>query len=87
MDDDGYIRISGRSKDIIIRGGEIIPVAYVENMLYEHPDIFAAQIVAMLDPRLEERAAAIIMMNNGCALITFEALQDFLTTKITGQSI
>ncbi|WP_139992044.1 AMP-binding protein [Kurthia sp. Dielmo] len=81
MDDDGYIRISGRSKDIIIRGGENIPVAYVENVLYEHPDIFAAQIVAMPDPRLQERAAAIVMMNNGCTPITFEALQDFLTTK------
>lgn len=65
MDDDGYIRISGRSKDIIIRGGENILVAYVENVLYEHPDIFAAQIVAMPDPRLQERAAAIVMMNNG----------------------
>ena len=36
MDEDGYIRISGRNKDIIIRGGENIPVAYVENVLYEH---------------------------------------------------
>ena len=39
MDEDGYIRISGRNKDIIIRGGENIPVVYIENILYEHPDI------------------------------------------------
>ena len=36
MDEDGYIRITGRNKDIIIRGGENIPVAYIENVLYEH---------------------------------------------------
>lgn len=81
MDDDGYIRISGRSKDIIIRGGENIPVAYVENVLYEHPDIFAAQIVAIPDARLQERAAAIVMMNDTCSPLTFDAMQTFLTTK------
>ena len=48
MDEDGYIRITGRNKDIIIRGGENIPVAYVENVLYEHRGIMDAQIIACL---------------------------------------
>lgn len=39
MDDQGYIRICGRNKDVIIRGGENIPVLEVENLLYLHPDI------------------------------------------------
>ena len=52
MDEDGYIRITGRNKDIIIRGGENIPVAYVENVLYEHEDILDAQLIALPDPRL-----------------------------------
>ena len=38
IDADGYLNISGRTKDVIIRGGENIPVAYVENVLYEHPE-------------------------------------------------
>lgn len=81
MDDDGYIRISGRSKDIIIRGGENIPVAYVENILYEHPDIFAAQVVAVPDPRLQERAAAVVMLNEAHLSLTFEQMQQFLAEK------
>ena len=62
MDEDGYIRISGRNKDIIIRGGENIPVAYVENVLYEHEDILDAQLIALPDPRLQEKACAVISM-------------------------
>jgi len=81
MDDDGYIRISGRSKDIIIRGGENIPVAYVENILYEHPDIFAAQVVAVPDPRLQERAAAVVMLNDPNLSLSFVQMQQFLTEK------
>lgn len=81
MDDDGYIRISGRSKDIIIRGGENIPVAYVENILYEHPDIFAAQVVAVPDPRLQERAAAVVMLNEENLTFSFEDMQKFLKEK------
>lgn len=81
MDADGYIRISGRNKDIIIRGGENIPVAYMENILYEHPDVFAAQIVAMPDPRLQEKACAFICMKPGAEPLTLQALQQFLTEK------
>jgi len=81
MDEDGYIRISGRNKDIIIRGGENIPVAYMENILYEHPDVFAAQIVAMPDPRLQEKACAFICMKPGTVPLTMETLQQFLAEK------
>ena len=81
MDADGYIRISGRNKDIIIRGGENIPVAYMENILYEHPDVFAAQIVAMPDPRLQEKACAFICMKPGAQPLTLQELQRFLTKK------
>ncbi|WP_423801750.1 AMP-binding protein [Neobacillus sp. SAB-20_R2A] len=81
VDEDGYIRISGRSKDIIIRGGENIPVAYVENVLYEHPDIFDAQIIAMPDPRLQEKACAFISMRPGKEPLTLKDLQEYLTQK------
>lgn len=81
MDEDGYIRISGRNKDIIIRGGENIPVAYMENILYEHPDVFAAQIVAMPDPRLQEKACAFICMKPNTTPLTLDTLRIFLSEK------
>jgi cyclohexanecarboxylate-CoA ligase len=58
MDADGYIRICGRSKDVIIRGGENIPVVEIETALYRMPAIVDAAVVAMPDPRLQERACA-----------------------------
>ena len=59
IDADGYLKISGRTKDVIIRGGENIPVAYVENALYENPKIAAVAVVGIPDPRLQERACAV----------------------------
>lgn len=61
IDVDGYVRITGRSKDIVIRGRENIPVAEVENALFTHPKIVEATIVAMPDPRLQERACAYVV--------------------------
>jgi fatty-acyl-CoA synthase len=49
MDGDGYIRIVGRTKDVIIRGGENIPVAEVENLIYRHPQVAECAVVAMPD--------------------------------------
>ena len=62
MDNDGYIRISGRNKDVIIRGGENIPVVEVEGMIYKHPDVVDVAIVAMPDNRLGERCCAFIVL-------------------------
>ncbi|SIR99032.1 cyclohexanecarboxylate-CoA ligase [Peribacillus simplex] len=81
MDEDGYIRISGRNKDIIIRGGENIPVSYVENVLYEHPDISSAQVIAVPDSRLQEKACACISMKAGKNPITMDSMQQFLSEK------
>lgn len=60
-DDRGYIRISGRNKDVIIRGGENIPVIEVEALLYRHPSIAQVAIVAYPDDRLGERACAFVV--------------------------
>ncbi|MCM3674451.1 AMP-binding protein [Peribacillus simplex] len=81
IDEEGYIRISGRNKDIIIRGGENIPVAYVENVLYEHPDISSAQVIAVPDSRLQEKACACISMKTGKSPITMDSMQEFLSEK------
>jgi cyclohexanecarboxylate-CoA ligase len=61
VDADGYVRITGRTKDVIIRGGENIPVIEVENLLYRHPKVQDAAVVAMPDARLGERACAFVV--------------------------
>jgi cyclohexanecarboxylate-CoA ligase len=80
MDDDGYIRITGRSKDIIIRGGENIPVVEVEGLLFKHPRIASAAIVAMPDQRLGERACAFVRLVDNQPL-TLEDIRDFLLSQ------
>lgn len=68
LDTDGYVSITGRTKDVIIRGGENIPVVEVENLLYTHPKISGVAIVAMPDPRLGERACAVVTPREGQSL-------------------
>jgi len=65
MDADGYIRITGRSKDVIIRGGENIPVVEIESLLYRHPAVAQCAIVAYPDARLGERACAVVVPKAG----------------------
>lgn len=77
MDQDGYIRISGRSKDIIIRGGENIPVVEIENILYKHPAIRDVAIVAMPDVRLSELGCCFTTLEQGKS-ITLEEMMAFL---------
>jgi cyclohexanecarboxylate-CoA ligase len=77
---DGYLSITGRTKDIIIRGGENIPVSYVENVLYEHPQIAAVAVVGVPDPRLQERACACVALTEG-AQFTVEDMRRFLANK------
>jgi len=86
IDADGYLNITGRTKDVIIRGGENIPVAYVENVLYEHPDVAAVAVVGLPDPRLQERACAVVVLTPGTAQnsppeFTMESMRAFLAEK------
>jgi len=82
LDADGYVSITGRSKDIIIRGGENIPVVEVENLLYAHPKIAAVAIVAMADPRLVERCCAVVIPREGESLTLGE-----ITTYLESQQL
>ncbi len=77
MDKDGYIRITGRSKDIIIRGGENIPIVEVENLLYTHPDILDCAVVAMPDERLGEIGCCFVTLEEG-KTFTFSDMKEFL---------
>ena len=65
LDEQGYIRITGRSKDVIIRGGENIPVVEIESLLYKHPAVQQVAVVAYPDERLGERACAVVVPKPG----------------------
>ncbi len=65
LDAQGHLRVTGRLKDIIVRGGENIPVAEVEAALYEHPDLLDVAVVAYPDDRLGERACAFVVQRPG----------------------
>jgi cyclohexanecarboxylate-CoA ligase len=62
VDESGYLRIVGRTKDIIIRGGENIPVIEVEDLLRQHAAVERVALVAVPDPRLQERACAVVVL-------------------------
>lgn len=70
---DGYIKIKDRSKDIIISGGENISSIEVEDVLYRHPDVLAAAVVAKPDPKWGETPCAFVELKAG-AQVTAEAL-------------
>ena len=78
LDEQGYIRIAGRKKDVIIRGGENIPVAEVESLIYLHPDIATVALVPYPDERMGEKACAIVKLKEGAHTIMLKDLVDFL---------
>lgn len=80
-----YVTVSGRKKDLIIRGGENISAKEVEDILHTHPAIAEAAIVAMPHERLGETPCAFIVLNNGGSL-TIQDVQNFLEdTKLAKQ--
>ncbi|HML14018.1 MAG TPA: AMP-binding protein [Xanthobacteraceae bacterium] len=85
MDRDGYIRIVGRTKDVIIRGGENVPVAEVENLIYRHPKVAECAVVAMPDARLGERACAFVVPKANMSLALSELTQFLAAQGMTKQ--
>jgi cyclohexanecarboxylate-CoA ligase len=81
LSNDGHLRLSGRVKDIIIRGGENIPVVEIENALYRNPSVQEAAVVAMPDPRLGERACAYVVPKAG-QRVSFAEMIDWLQEQM-----
>ena len=65
LDDEGYLYVVDRLKDVIIRGGENIYAAEVEAALYEHPDITEAAIIGIPDERYGEEVGAVVRVRDG----------------------
>jgi len=68
IDKAGFVRVTGRVKDVINRGGEKIPVAEVEQLLFSHASVDDVAVVAMPDDRLGERACAFVVLKDGAEL-------------------
>jgi cyclohexanecarboxylate-CoA ligase len=75
---DGFVSLTGRSKDVIIRGGENIPAVGVESLLYEHAAIIDVAVVGVPDERLGERACAVVVLRTGSTLDLAEACRFLL---------
>ena len=87
MDDEGFVGITGRIKDMVIRGGENIYPREVEEFLYTHPDIVDAQVIGVPDDRYGEELMAWIKLRPGAAPITADALREFCLGQLAHYKI
>ena len=87
MDDDGYLSITGRIKDMVIRGGENIYPREVEEFLYTHPDILDAQVIGVPDAKYGEELMAWVRMRSGATPLTADALREFCLGKLAHYKI
>ncbi|WP_369801062.1 AMP-binding protein [Nocardiopsis sp. SBT366] len=87
MDDDGYVSITGRIKDMVIRGGENIYPREVEELLYTHPDLLDAQVIGVPDQRYGEELMVWVRMRDGAEPLTAEALRVFCEDRIAHYKI
>ena len=81
MDDEGWLRITGRVKDMIIRAGENVYPREVEELFYRHPKVLEAQVFGVPDPKLGEEVAAWIQLREG-EKSSAEELQAFCQGEI-----
>jgi fatty-acyl-CoA synthase len=81
MDVDGYVNITGRIKDLIIRGGENVSPREIEEFLYGHPDIVDVQVVGVPDEKFGEEVCAFIQARDG-ATVDIDAVREFCQGKI-----
>jgi fatty-acyl-CoA synthase len=87
MHDDGYVEITGRIKDMVIRGGENVYPREIEEFLYTHPDILDAQVIGVPDMKYGEELCAWIRMKEGAAPLTAESLREFCTGQLAHYKI
>jgi fatty-acyl-CoA synthase len=87
MDEAGYVNISGRIKDLVIRGGENISPREIEEFLYSHPDIDDVAVIGVPDDRYGEELVAWVQMKAGRPPLDAEAVRAFCTGRIAHNKI
>ena len=87
MDEDGYLAITGRIKDMVIRGGENIYPREIEEFLYTHPDILDAQVIGVPDDRYGEELMAWVRLRPGATNLTAEEVRSFCSGQLAHYKI
>ncbi|MEV6645333.1 AMP-binding protein [Amycolatopsis sp. NPDC051371] len=87
MDGDGYVNITGRIKDMVIRGGENLYPREIEEFLYTHPDILDAQVIGVPDEKYGEELMAWVRMREGASPLTAEKVREFCEGKLARYKI
>ena len=87
MDNDGYIAVTGRIKDMVIRGGENIYPREIEEFLYTHPGILDAQVIGVPDDRYGEELMVWIRMKEGVDPLSEEGVREYCTGKLAHYKI
>jgi fatty-acyl-CoA synthase len=87
MDDDGYVNITGRIKDMVIRGGENLYPREIEEFLYTHPDVLDAQVIGVPDDKYGEELMAWVRMREGAEPLTAEKVREFCAGKLAHYKI
>ncbi|MFC4947421.1 AMP-binding protein [Pseudonocardia sp. GCM10023141] len=87
MDSEGYVNITGRIKDMVIRGGENIYPREIEEFLYTHPDVLDAQVIGVPDAKYGEELCAWVTVREGAEPLTAESVRAFATGKLAHYKI
>lgn len=87
MDENGYLAVAGRLKDMVIRGGENIYPREVEECLMTHPDVVDAQVVGVPDERMGEELAAWLILAPGAHTLDDAAVRSYCETRIARHKI
>ncbi|GAA1602584.1 AMP-binding protein [Streptomyces globosus] len=82
MDEDGYLAITGRIKDMVIRGGENVYPREVEEFLHTHPDVLDVQVVGVPDAKYGEELMAWVRMRDGAEPLTAEAVRAYCDGRL-----
>jgi fatty-acyl-CoA synthase len=87
MDAEGYLAITGRIKDMVIRGGENVYPREIEEFLYTHPDILDAQVIGVPDARYGEELMVWVRLRPGAPELTVPALREFCAGQLAHYKI
>ncbi|MFJ3633269.1 AMP-binding protein [Streptomyces sp. NPDC090112] len=82
MDDEGYLSITGRIKDMVIRGGENLYPREIEEFLHGHPDVLDVQVIGVPDPKYGEELMAWVRMREGARPLTAQAVRAYCTGRL-----
>ncbi|MER8097782.1 AMP-binding protein [Streptomyces goshikiensis] len=82
MDEDGYLSITGRIKDMVIRGGENLYPREIEEFLHTHPDVLDVQVIGVPDPKYGEELMAWVRMREGAEPLTAEAVRAYCAGRL-----